>query len=66
MRSQCHLCNEWSRELVEVKSEIGPSYPYLVHEHEVQEMKRLVKEARAQIRAEKAQAIATYGQRYHH
>ena len=66
MREKCHLCEQWSRELVEVKSEIGPCYPYMVHAHEVPEMKRLVKIARAKVKAEKAAAVAAYGQRYHH
>lgn len=68
MRSQCDICNQWSRELVEVVTEHGKSSPmrYLVHAHEVDEMKSRVKVARAEIKAEKAIALATYGQRYHH
>lgn len=65
-RIRCDICNEWSRELVEVKSELGPNFPYHVHAHEVAEMKLKVKAARAQMRAEKAANLAQYGQRYSH
>lgn len=65
-RIQCYICNEWSRELVEVKSELGASFPYHVHAHEVAQMKATVKASRAQMRAEKAANIARYGQRYSH
>ena len=65
-RLQCDICNEWSRELIEVKSELGAGYVYHVHEHEVAEMKARVKAARADIKARKAEALRTYGQRYAH
>lgn len=67
-RIQCDICNEWSRELVEVVTEFGKSSPmrYRVHAHEVEEMKRRVKAARIQLKADKAAALAAYGQRYHH
>jgi hypothetical protein len=66
MRMQCDKCNEWSRELVQIKGEYGGSHFYFVHAHEVADMKLAVKAARAQIKADKAQALATYGRRYHH
>jgi hypothetical protein len=68
MRSQCEICDQWSRELVEVVTEFGKSSPmrYLVHEAEVPEMKRRVKIGRQQIKDEKAENLRKYGQRYAH
>ncbi len=68
MRSQCWVCNEWSHGLVEVVTEYGRASDmrYLAHEHEVAGLKQRIKEARAQIKAEKAEAMRKYGQRYAH
>ena len=65
-RRKCDMCDQWSRELVEVKSEMGASFPYYVHAHEVEQCKANVKAARAQMKADKAANVAQYGQRYHH
>lgn len=68
MRAQCDICNQWSRELVEVVTEFGKASPmrYLVHEAEVDEMKARVKVARQEIKDAKAKALREYGQRYSH